>query len=185
MRKLILFNLVTVDGFFEGKNGDINWHNVDEEFNEFAISQLKQADALLFGRKTYELMRNYWPAEKGEHDSAEIAHLMNSMEKYVFSRTMQQTDWNNSQLIRENGWKEIERLKNREGKNILIFGSAELFAGLLDKGLVDEMRIVINPVLLGSGEPLFKNREYKISLQLLKAKVFGNGNVLLTYHLSK
>src|SRR4026209_392837 len=102
MRKLFSFNMVTVDGFFEGPNQDIDWHNTDEEFNEFAIEQTSSVGMLLFGRVTYQLMASYWPTPAAIADDQEIAKLMNSLPKIVFSRTLESADWENTRLIKEN-----------------------------------------------------------------------------------
>lgn len=181
MRKIILFNLTSLDGYFEGVNADISWHNVDQEFNEFAIAQLKTADTLLFGRKTYELMEGYWPTQEGIKDNPAIAALMDSFDKIVFSKTLEKTIWNNTKLIKENLSQEVKKLKSIPGRDVFIFGSADLSSTLIDHNLIDEFRVMINPVILGNGTPLFKNINQNINLQLLKTKVFGNGNVLLNY----
>jgi dihydrofolate reductase len=181
MAKIILFNLVTLDGYFEADNADISWHNVDEEFNEFAIAQMKTADTLLFGRKTYDLMQSYWRTEEAIKTDPVIAALMNSFNKIVFSKSLKKVNWNNTHLINENLLHEVRKIKNKPGKDVFIFGSADLSATLIEHHLIDEFRIMINPVILGKGTPLFKNVRKKINLQLLKTKVFGNGNVLLNY----
>ncbi len=181
MRKIILFNLITLDGHFEGLDGDISWHNVDEEFNDFAIAQLKTADMLLFGRKTYELMAGYWPTEEAIKNDPVVAALMNSFDKIVFSKSLEKPEWNNTRFIQENLLEEVKKLKSQSGKDVFIFGSADLSSTLIKHDLIDEFRIMINPVILGNGTPLFKNLVKQIDLQLLKTKVFGNGNVLLYY----
>jgi dihydrofolate reductase len=181
MRKLYLFNLITLDGFFEGPNRDISWHNVDEEFNEFAIEQLNSADLLLFGRVTYELMASYWPTPTAIKNDPIIAQEMNSIAKIVFSRTMNKVDWNNTRLIKENAAEETSKLKQQPGKNILIFGSADLASEFMKLGLIDEFRIIVNPILLGNGTPLFKDISDRMKLNLLKTRTFRSGNVLLYY----
>jgi dihydrofolate reductase len=185
MRKLYLFDMITLDGFFEGPNREIEWHNVDEEFNDFAIEQLGSTDILLFGRVTYELMAGYWPTATAIKNDPTIAGRMNSISKIVFSKTLQQADWHNTRLIRENPAGEISILKQQPGKDIAIFGSAELATGLRELDLIDEYRIMVNPVVLGSGKPLFKGIHDKLKLRLLKTKTFGSGNVLLYYQHDK
>lgn len=181
MRKLIIFNMLSLDGYFEGTHEDISWHHVDDEFNEFAIEQIKEADAILFGRKTYELMAGYWPTPAAIKDDPVVAGLMNSYPKIVFSTTLKEAKWNNTRLIRDNIEREVQQLRRQPGKNLFVFGSADLSAALWQMGLIDEFRIMINPVVLGKGNPFFKNTRDKMELQLRKAKVFGNGNVLLYY----
>jgi len=181
MRKLFAFNMITLDGFFEGPNQDISWHNVDDEFNQFAIEQTSTVDTILFGRKTYEGMASYWPTEAAINDDPIIAGLMNSLPKIVFSRTLQKTEWNNTRLIRDNIAEEILRLKGQLGRDIAVFGSADLLSTLIQVDLIDEHRIMVNPVVIGSGSPLFKNINDKRKLQFVNIKTFRSGNVLLYY----
>jgi dihydrofolate reductase len=181
MRKVIFFNFITLDGFFEGANKELDWHNVDAEFNEFATEQLLSADMLLFGRVTYELMASYWPTESGIKDDPTIAQKMNSIPKIVFSRTLKKAEWNNTKLVKENIEAEVEKLKQQAGKNIFVLGSADLSSTLIKSNLIDEYRIMINPLLLGKGTPLFKGMNEKLNLKLIKTKVFNSGNVLLFY----
>ena len=181
MRKVILFNMVTLDGFFEGPNGEIDWHNVDEEFNEFAVHQVNTADGLIFGRVTYELMASYWPTPAAQAADPIVAEKMNTMPKIVFSRTLNSVDWNNTRLVKGDAAEEISKIKQQPGRDLLIFGSADLASNLTNLGLIDEYRIMVNPVVLGKGNPLFKDIKEKLNLRLLKTKTFGNGNVLLYY----
>src|SRR5574338_224425 len=133
MRKLFSFNMVTLDGFFEGPNGEIDWHNADnEEFNEFAIEQTSSVDTLIFGRKTYQMMASYWPTDVAINADPIVADLMNRLSKIVFSRTLESVDWNNTRLIRENAQQELKNLKMQPGKDMAIFGSASLISGLMD-----------------------------------------------------
>jgi dihydrofolate reductase len=155
MRKLIAFNFITLDGFFEGPNKEIDWHNVDEEFNEFAIEQLNSVDEILFGKITYELMANYWPTEHAVKDDPVVANKMNSSNKFVFSKTLKKAEWNNTKLIHDNIENEIVNLKNKDGKDIIILGSGNLISNLMKPGLIDEFRLMINPVIIGSGKTLF------------------------------
>jgi len=181
MRKLIFFNMITLDGFFEGENHSIEWHNVDAEFNEFAVEQLFTADILLFGRKTYELMAGYWPTPEGVKDDPAVAKIMNSIPKIVISKTLKEATWENTRLITENVFEEMTKLKNQPGKNIFIFGSAELGASFRKMNLIDEYRIMVNPMVIGRGKPLFLNITQDFKLKLLMTKVFKSGNVLLYY----
>lgn len=181
MRKLVLFNLISMDGLFEGPNSDINWHNVDEEFNDFAVQQLDSAGALLFGRKTYQMMAGYWPMPSAIETDPETANRMNSLPKFVFSKTLERADWKNTSLIAGDASSEIKRLKEQPGKDLYLFGSANLASTLTRLGLIDEYRLLINPLILGFGVPMFKNLDEKIDLKLLQARTFKNENVLLFY----
>ncbi len=181
MRRLFAFNMVTLDGFFEGPNQDISWHHVDDEFNQFAIEQTSTVDTILFGRVTYELMANYWPTPAATTDDPIVADLMNRLPKIVFSRTLQRAEWNNTRLIKDNIAEEISKLKQQSGKDLALFGSANLLSTLIQMDLIDEHRIMVNPVVLGSGTPLFQGIKGKFNLKLLKARTFRSGNVLLYY----
>ncbi len=181
MRRLFSFNMVSLDGFFEGPDHDINWHNVDTEFNEFAIEQTSAVDALLFGRVTYQLMANYWPTPAAIEDDPVVASLMNRLPKIVFSRTLKKAEWNNTRLIRDHVAEEISKLKQQPGKDLALFGSANLMSTLMQLDLIDEHRIMVSPVILGSGNPLFKNTQDKLHLKLVRTRIFVNGNVLLCY----
>jgi dihydrofolate reductase len=180
LRKLFAFNMVTLDGFFEGPNQEIDWHNADNaEFNEFAIEQTSSVDTLVFGRLTYQLMASYWPTETAVNADPIIADLMNRLSKIVFSRTLGSVEWNNTRLIRENAQKEISNLKMQPGKDMAIFGSAYLISSIMD--VIDEHRVMVNPILLGRGSPLFKNSGRRRKLKLVDSRTFKSGNVLLTY----
>lgn len=181
MRELFLFMMVSLDGFFEGPKHELDWHNVDAEFNEFAIEQLNNTDTLLFGRKTYELMTSYWPTESARKNDPIVAELMNSIPKIVFSRTLKNAEWNNTRLIEHNAVQEITELKQQPGRDLAIFGSNNLSASLVQSGLIDELRIMVNPVALGTGHPLLQGMNDKLSLRLLKSRAFKSGNVLLCY----
>jgi len=183
MRKLILFNMITLDGFFEGPNQSIDWHQVDDEFNEFAIEQIETVDAILFGRVTYEGMASFWPTPFAIETDPIIAEKMNSMPKIVISHTLEKAEWNNTRLIKENVVEEITLLKQQPGKDLIIFGSANMAGSLMEHDLIDEIRVIVNPVVLGSGTPLFSDINKPLNLKLLKTRTFGNGNVLLYYQI--
>jgi dihydrofolate reductase len=180
MRKLFSFNMVTLDGFFEGANHNISWHNVDAEFNEFAIAQLNEIGTLLFGRVTYQMMATYWPTSEAVKNDPVVADLMNRMPKMVVSKTITTAEWNNTKLIKDRLADEISKLKKQSGQDLGIFGSANLVSTLMQMHLIDEHRVMVNPVILGTGTPLFKTKD-KFNLRLLRTRAFGNGNVLLCY----
>jgi len=182
MRKVMMFNLISLDGYFEGaKKWDIAWHRVDDEFNQFSIDQLDQADGLIFGRVTYEGMAAYWPSPEAIKNDPAVASRMNSIRKYVFSKTLDQAEWNNTQLVRGDAIQELSNLKGQSGRNLLLFGSANLASTFMRHGLIDEYRLIVNPVVLGAGGPLFAENGGILKLRLLDTKVFKNGNVLLNY----
>ncbi len=179
MRNLIMWNLVTLDGFFEGpKSWDLDWHNTvwGDELEQLSIDQLKAADTLLFGRVTYEGMAAYWQTAQGV-----VADLMNGIAKVVFSRTLDKADWNNTQLVKADAGPVVVRLKELPGKDMLLFGSANLAASLTQSGLIDEYRLCVAPVVLGAGNPLFKSSGLKLPMKLLEARTLRSGAVILRY----
>jgi dihydrofolate reductase len=181
MGKVILFNLTTLDGFFEGPQREIDWHHVDEEFNDFAIEQLKNADTLLFGRVTYEMMASFWPSPQAIKNDPIVANKMNSLPKIVFSKTLSQVEWNNTRLIKDHFIEEVSKLKNQTGRDNFIFGSSDLAVSFIPPGLIDEYRIMINPIFLGAGKPLLTGIQNRIELKLIKSRSFKSGNVLIYY----
>jgi len=181
MRKLYAFLVVTLDGFYEGPNGEFDWPNVDEEFNEFAIGQLHDTDLLLFGRRTYEGMAGYWPTPAARQDDPVVAELMNTLPKVVVSTTLASADWDNSTVAGGDLAEEITKLKQQPGKGIAVFGSSTLTVGLIELGLLDELRVLINPIVLGDGHSLFRTAKDRLRLELRQTLVFKSGNVLLTY----
>jgi len=179
MRKLIMWNIITLDGYFEGiENWDLSFHDTiwGPELEQLSIEQLNSADYLVFGRVTYEGMAAYWKTEEGE-----IAELMNKIPKLVFSKTLKSVDWNNSTLITENASDEISRFKQEGNGNMYLFGSAYLAGSFINADLFDEYRIGIAPVILGGGRPLFKQGIQPKKLSLISTQQLLNGGVLLKY----
>ncbi|MDO9564586.1 MAG: dihydrofolate reductase family protein [Bradyrhizobium sp.] len=172
-----MWNLMTLDGMIEGPDRDISWHeNVwGKELEQLSIEQLNAAGGLLFGRITYQLMANYWPAATGE-----IADFMNAAPKYVFSRTLTRSDWNNTRMFGADVSGTVARLKRESARDLFLFGSADLAANLIPHGLIDEFRIGVNPVILGGGTPLFKPGE-PVKLRLLDSRAHTTGVVILRY----
>ena len=177
MAKLIAFNMITADGYFKGAGGDISWHRVDEEVNDFFIEQLQQAERLVFGRTTFELMENHWQSVQAIKQNPQVAKLMTKYPKIVFSKRRNKSAWPNTLFKNDHLEQEVQQIKKNRGDTI-IFGSAELVAALINSRLVDELRFMYNPVALGAGRPFL--HEY-LEMDLLKVKVFGNGNVLHCY----
>ena len=182
MRKLIMWNIITLDGCFEGnKNWDLPFHNLvwGKELEQLSIEQLHSADYHVFGRITYEGMAAHWTKAEGE--LAEIAELMNKIPKLVFSKTLKSVDWNNSTLIKDNASAEIKKIKEQGGKDMYVFGSANLSETFVNDNLFDEYRIGIAPVILGSGRPLFKQGISSKNLSLVSTQQLVNGGVVLKY----
>ena len=181
MRKLIVWNLMTLDGCFEGPTPwDLSFHTFvwGSELEEFSRQQLgHEGDLLVFGRKTYEGMAAYWQTTE---DEGEIKSQMNSFPKICVSRSLTEATWNNTRLVRD-PVAELTKLKQQPGKTIFIFGSAELENSLLDAGLIDEIRLCIVPVVLGAGNPHFKPSSHQRPMTLLEARPLSNGAVILRY----
>jgi dihydrofolate reductase len=181
MRKLSVFNLITLDGYFTGQGGDISWHNVDAEFQKYAEKNANSGNTLLFGRLTYQLMASYWPSLEAVNNDPIVAKGMNSSEKIVFSRTLKKVDWANTRLVKEDMPGEVRRLKQQSGKDLTVLGSGSIVAQLAQAGLIDEYQLLLNPIVLGKGKTLFVGIKDKLSLKLTQTRTFGNGNVLLLY----
>ncbi|EQA46588.1 riboflavin biosynthesis protein RibD C-terminal domain protein [Leptospira broomii serovar Hurstbridge str. 5399] len=181
MRKIIFQMMVTLDGFFEGPNDEIDWHRVDDEFNEYAVDLLGKVDTLLFGRVTYDLMAGYWPTPAAVKDDPIVAGRMNDLPKIVFSKTLNRVEWQNTKLIKDNIADEVLKLKNQSGRDMAIFGSSNLALTFIKHGLIDEFRIMVNPVVLGNGKTLFDGIDSKLNLKLVQTKIFGSGLVSLHY----
>ncbi len=177
MGRVIVSNVASLDGFFEGPDKRLDWFVADEEFFAYAKEMLRDSDTLMFGRATYQHMANYWPSAAAD----EIADKMNNLPKIVFSKTLQKADWNNSRVIRGDIQEEVSKLRKQPGKDLVVLGSAMLASHLLQLGLVDEYRVILTPVLLGKGTPLFKDITERIRLKLVSAKMFGSGAALLRY----
>lgn len=173
--------MISLDGYFEGPNRDLSWHTVDEEFNNYAADLLDSLDALLFGRVTYQLMADYWPSPAALTDDPMIAAKMNSLPKVVFSTSLQKVDWSNTRLVKEDAAAEVTKLKRQSGKDMAVFGSSDLASMLSEHGLIDEYRIIVNPVVLGHGKSLFAGLEHPLKLTFSSALPFTSGLVMLTY----
>jgi dihydrofolate reductase len=179
MGRLIEWNLISLDGYFEGvAKWDLEWHNYvwDRELEKFSLDQLHSAGMLLFGRTTYEGMAAYWKNAAGE-----VADWMNSLPKAVVSRTIKTADWNNTRILRRGTADEVSRLKLEIEKDIFVFGSGALAATLIKANLFDEMRIALAPAILGRGATLFGRDLPRQRLQLLKVQTLASGLVILRY----
>jgi dihydrofolate reductase len=181
VRKLYSFLMVTLDGFYEGPKQEFGFWNLDEEFYRFSVGQLHDTDVLIFGRVTYEGMASYWPNEGARDDDPVVAELMNTLPKLVVSTTLETADWSNTTLVGGNVTEEITKLKQQPGRDLGILGSPNLTASLIGLGLVDELRVVVNPVVIGDGKSPFRGARRELHLRLLQTRTFASGNVLLTY----
>lgn len=180
--RIIMWNLMTLDGYFEGpQKWDLRWHQTvwGDELESLSIQQLKSASMLLFGRVTYDGMATYWSSPQEE--AGEVADLMNTIPKVVFSNTIDGATWNNTRLVTGKAQDEIRRLKSGSDGSAFIFGSANLCDSLARQDLIDEYRIGLVPIVLGEGSPLFKLRPDQLRLRLMEANPLGTGCVILRY----
>jgi dihydrofolate reductase len=184
MRKVIASVFETLDGYMVGPNEDMSWvmDNFNDEMAEYAGDLMESMDTILLGRVTYEIMTNFWPANTQE--TAPGADKMNNTPKVVFSRTLDKAEWgkhNNARVVREHASEEIAKLKGLPGKNMVIYGSANLIQGFSQLGLIDEYQLLVHPLVMGAGKPLFANMTNPLNLKLLRTEVYKNGVVVLYY----
>lgn len=178
-RKIVLDLATTLDGFIEGKNGEVDWCIIDPDmgFTDF----LNEIDTILYGRKSYDLWGQYIPHDKDSDDEKEIWRLVHSKKKYVFSRTHIDTN-NQATFIKDNILEEVNKLKNKPGKDIWLYGGASLITTFINLGLIDEFRLSIHPVILGEGKPLFIDIKQRLNLEMVNTRTFSSGVVQLIYH---
>jgi dihydrofolate reductase len=187
MRKLVLFLHASLDGFVEGPNGkmDIGWISYDADLEKHAKEILSTADTVIWGRETYQMMHSYWPSVSSSPSSTEHernhAEWIEKTAKIVFSTTLEKVEWNNSRLVKEDVEEEIKNLKQQPGKDMVILGSPRLAHHLMQLDLIDEYKITVSPVLVGSGLPLFQGLKEKINLKLIENKTFDSGAISLVY----
>ncbi len=183
MRKLTVFNSVSLDGYFTDKNSDMSWAKAgsDEEFDTFTSENAKGGGELLFGRITYDLMASFWPTPQAAQMMPEVAEQMNKLPKIVFSRTMDKAAWKNTKLVKGDLAGEVRKLKNRSGPDMVILGSGSIVAQLAPENLIDEYQFVVVPVVLGGGRTMFDGVRDKLNLKLTNSRTFRNGKVFLSY----
>ena len=182
MGKLITFNFVTLNGYFKGPGEDISWNkDNDPEKSAYALEGLKSKSTLLFGRRTYEMMASFWPTPDAQKFAPAMAEGMNMAEKIVFSTTLKKAEWNNTRIIKDNIVEEVKKMKQEPGRNMTILGSGSIITRFAEKGLIDEYQIMIDPLALGDGTPLFKGISSRLDLKLTSSRIFKSGAVLLCY----
>jgi dihydrofolate reductase len=181
MRKVSVFNFITLNGYFQGANGDISWHHHGQEENEYSDEKSQSGNTLLFGRLTYQLMASFWPTPAAMEMAPVTADGMNKTEKIVFSRTLKKADWNNTRLVKDDLVGTVRRLKEGPGNDMTVLGSGSIITQLADAGLIDVYGFMIDPVALGEGVPVFKGIKNQLDLKLVSSKVFKSGVVMVTY----
>lgn len=184
MRKLGVFNHVSLDGYFTDANGDFRWASQgsdDAEYAAFVAENAGGGGLLVLGRITYELMAAFWPSADAMRYAPAVAEGMNRMTKVVFSKTLQQASWQNARVVNGDPAAEIRKIKAEPGEDMVILGSGSIVSQLAQQGLIDEYQVVMNPVILGKGRTMFDGMKAKIPLKLNKKRVFGNGKIFLSY----
>ena len=185
MRKIVVFMHVTLDGFVAGPKGEMDWINIGDEIFEYAGKQTDSADTAMYGKNTFLMMNGYWPTAANQPNASkhDIQHSnwYNQVEKVVLSTTLEEKDFPGIKFISNNLESEINKLKQKPGKNILIFGSAKAVHSLMALNLIDEYCLMVNPVLIGRGIPMFKDINEKINIKLTDSNIFSSGVVCLHY----
>jgi dihydrofolate reductase len=195
LRRIIMFNRVTADGYFAAPDGNLNWVVPDDTLDSAGVEAIPSVDTILFGRRTYEMFERFWPHALDDSSTAADPHAagrrspairamaiwINEATKLVFSRTLKDVTWRNSRLLHELDPREMEAMKRQPGKNMIVFGSGSLVSQLTQHGLIDEYQFVVNPILLGSGQPLFSGGSKSSALDLLEVNKYQSGNVMLRY----
>jgi dihydrofolate reductase len=187
MRKIIVSEFYSLDGLMSDPEDKMEWvlGSFNDEMGQYEGELYDNADTLLLGRTTYKIFEGYWPTAASNPATSqgdiEMAHKINNITKIVFSHSMEGVEWKNSKLLKEIKPEEIVKLKKEKGKNILVIGSASIVQQLTNLGLIDEYHLLVHPVVLGSGKPLFKDIRQKQDLKLLEARAFNNGVVMLRY----
>jgi dihydrofolate reductase len=185
VRKVILLMHLSLDGFTAGPDGALDWIVVDNEIWKEIIDLQNTADTALFGRVNYQGFESYWPTVPSDPNAStnerEHAHWLEQASKLVFSATLSEVNWKNTRIAKEPVAKEIATLKQQAGKNLLVFGGASLAQTCVKENLIDEYRLLINPVVLGQGSPLFQDIQQRIALKLLESRTYRSGVVELRY----
>jgi len=184
MPKLTVFNSVSLDGYFTGVDGDLSWaHAVpqDAEWTAFVNGNAGGEGPLLFGRITYDMMAAFWPTPAAAQQMPEVAAGMNRLPKFVFSRSMKTSPWQNTTVLNADPVTEARRLKQQPGGDITILGSGTIVAQLTQAGLIDAYQFVVVPVILGRGRTMFEGVTARPVLKPTRSRTFANGNVVLWY----
>ena len=186
MRKVRMFNQVSLDGFFTDGSGDMSWaHKSDPEWDAFVAGNRKGDGELLFGRKTYQMMESFWPTRQAFETFPDVAEGMNRMAKVVYSRTLDKVTWKNTTLVNDDPAADVRKRKQASGPDMVIMGSGTIIALLAGHGLIDEYQFVVNPIVLASGRTPFEGLESKLPLERTSSRAFSNGNVVVSYRLAK
>jgi len=179
-----MFNNISLDGYFTDANNDMSWAHAgadDPELREFTAGNAKGAAALIFGRVTYQMMANFWPTPQAAAAMPDVARGMNQARKYVFSHSLQKTDWANTTILSGDPVSEITRMKQGNGPQMTLLGSGSIARQLAAAGLIDDYQLLVCPVILGGGRTLFEGVNGRPALKLANSRTFQNGRVFLHY----
>lgn len=180
MGRLSLFNFMSLDGYCQGRDGDIRWAHAGDEGNEYAAEMLEAGDTLVFGRRTYAMMAAFWPTPQAAQMAPRVAEGMARAKKLVFSTTLDKPGWEHTTVIAGDVAGTIAELKHA-GTNMTILGSGSIVAQIVAQGLIDDYQIRVDPVVLGEGISIFKGVSKRLNLRLVSTRAFRNGSVLLRY----
>jgi len=181
VNKVVASEMISLDGYFAGPDGELDWHYVDDEFNAYATELLDAASVLVFGRVTYQLMADFWPSDQAQQVDPETALRMNRLPKVVFSRSMKRAEWAPTEVKSGDLGAEIDRLRQGAVGNVLVLGSGQILSALAELGLVDEYRLLVNPIVLGQGRPLFSGLKSRLPMKLVRTRPFKSGLMGLFY----
>lgn len=181
MRKLSVFNFISLDGYYKDLNNSMQWHQHGGEESDFSKTSSQAGNALLFGRVTYDMMYSFWPTDMAKHSMPEVANSMNNSEKIVFSNTLKTAEWNNTTIMSGDIVEQVEKLKATPGSNLTILGSGTIISQFAEAGLIDEYIIMIDPIALGGGTSIFQGMQKILNLELTNSRTFKSGVVLLNY----
>jgi dihydrofolate reductase len=185
MGKLSMYNFITLNGFYKGAREDISWHQHGSEEMEYAEEGAQSGATLLFGRRTYDMMSSYWPTPQARQATPALAEAMNNAEKIVFSKSLKNAVWQNTTVVGGNIVREMKKLKKIKGKDMTILGSGSIVSLFAKNGLIDEYQIMVDPVSIPKGTPIFKGVRSHLNLNLVGTRTFKSGVVLLTYEPAK
>jgi len=195
MRRIVMFNRVSADGYFASTDGQLDWTVPDEAIDQAGAARMKDFDTMLFGRHTYDAFESFWPQAEGDSDTASDPHSdgrhtktlrsmaswINRTAKWVFSTSKKQVSWQNSQIFRRLDPAELRARKQAPGKDMIVFGSGSLVSQLTEHGLIDEYQFIVGPLLLGAGRSLIQGVSERVPLELLEARPYASGNLMLRY----
>jgi dihydrofolate reductase len=183
MRRLMVFENVTMDGYFTDAKGDMSWahQGSSPDWEAFTTENAKGGGEMLFGRITYDLMKSYWPTPAAAKDNPVVAEQMNSLPKVVFSKSLDKASWSNTKVVKGDLAAEVRRMKKEPGRDMVIMGSGTIVSQLAPAGVIDEYQVVVHPLVLGKGRTLFEGVTDRLAFKVASTRTFSNGNVLLSY----